>query len=352
MFNHVLSPTPLFPNAFWPKISAVTVSPPSTTVGTGKTRQFSAFLNNVADPIVTWSLAAGGGSIDEDGIYTAPASAGSATVRATLTNETSKYAQAGVTISLSAVAEVSPASASIYAGQTQQFTATLDGDPDDFVWSVVSGGGSISATGLYTAPAGATTAVIRATWADNVAVYDESTVTVSVASGSGVVLSPSAATIAGGLAQQFSATVDGSPSDAVHWSVRSGDGSISSRGTYYSPINGTTATIRATLISDPSVYGEETITVSENAETTVIVSDGPTTLSFTYSTGAPLGSDPEEAATVVVSAPGYVSAPKTFVGGTLTVRPIGVGTATLSVSYDDPENGPTTVTRTITVVKE
>lgn len=352
MFNHVLHPSALFPAAFWPKISSITVSPTSTSVSTGKTRQFSAFLNNVADPIVTWSVPVGAGSVDSDGIYTAPATAGSATVRATLTNETSKYAQASVTIGLDAVVEVSPSSVPLFAGQTQQFSALLDGGAGSFVWSVVSGGGSISATGLYTAPAGATAAVVRATWSGNVAVYDEATVTVSSVPGTVVAVTPTDATILVSQSQQFSATVDGTPSTAVHWTVRANGGSISRQGLYTAPAVATTATIRATLVADPAVYGEADIDVEEVDESVTIVSDGPVQLTFRYSTGQLLSTDPREAATVSVSAPGYVSAPSEFVGGVLTLRPIGNGTATIEVSYTDPEDGPTTVTRTITVVKQ
>jgi hypothetical protein len=70
---------------------------------------------------------------------------------------------------LTSVAE-SPALASLTAGQTQQFSATgydqfgLSMSPQpSFSWALLSGGGSLSATGLYTSPGTGTEAVVQAT---------------------------------------------------------------------------------------------------------------------------------------------------------------------------------------------
>jgi aryl-phospho-beta-D-glucosidase BglC (GH1 family) len=75
--------------------------------------------------------------------------------------------QVTVVQTLSSVA-VSPANATVLTGTTQQFTAQANdqfgnamASQPAFTWSV-SGGGSVSATGLYTAPATATTATVRA----------------------------------------------------------------------------------------------------------------------------------------------------------------------------------------------
>jgi hypothetical protein len=48
---------------------------------------------------------------------------------------------------------LSPTSASLYPTQTQQFTATVIGSANTAVTWSVAGGGTISPTGLYTAPA-------------------------------------------------------------------------------------------------------------------------------------------------------------------------------------------------------
>ena len=48
---------------------------------------------------------------------------------------------------------VSPATATVFRGQTQQFTATVSGQADQTViWSLDGYSGSIDSTGLYTAP--------------------------------------------------------------------------------------------------------------------------------------------------------------------------------------------------------
>lgn len=270
MFNHVLQPSALFPAAFWPKISSVTVSPTTLSLDTGQTWPFEAYLNSAADPAVTWSVSVGAGAVDANGIYTAPSTGGTANVRATLTGEPTKYAEAVITLNLAGVVALSPASATKYVGEAQQFAATLDGSPtEDVVWSVFAGGGTVSRQGWFTTPSAAGWATVRATWMNNVAVYADAVVTV--------------------------------------------------------------------------VAPETDITV---------VSGGLIQITFRYSNGQLLSSDPEDAAVVDISAPGYVSAPREFVGGVLTVRPVGVGTATLEVSYVDPEDGPTTVTHTITVVPQ
>ena len=74
-----------------------------------------------------------------------------------------------------------PSSVDLDAGATQTFTAALAGvDGADFVWSVESGGGSITSAGVYTAPSTATTAVVRAALSTDGNIYAEATVTVTV----------------------------------------------------------------------------------------------------------------------------------------------------------------------------
>lgn len=65
------------------------VTPNSASIGTGTTKQFFAaatdqFGVTIASPAVNWSIAGGGGTISGTGLFTAPASAGITTIRATL----------------------------------------------------------------------------------------------------------------------------------------------------------------------------------------------------------------------------------------------------------------------------
>ena len=55
----------------------VAVIPPSVTVKVGETFKFRAGVKNTGNPTVTWEVPHGaGGTIDDQGLYTAPAAAG------------------------------------------------------------------------------------------------------------------------------------------------------------------------------------------------------------------------------------------------------------------------------------
>lgn len=147
----------------------VTVSPTSANVTLGATRQFTA--NNP----VTWTATAG--AITAAGLYTAPATmpaSGSAvTVRATSTADPTKYAQASVTLQLAPVS-VTPSTATVTLGATQQFTSNMA-----VTWTATAG--TITAAGLYTAPAtmptGGSSVVIRATSTADSTRYAQAAVT-------------------------------------------------------------------------------------------------------------------------------------------------------------------------------
>jgi hypothetical protein len=67
--------------------ATISVSPPTPSVTAGTTQQFSAAVYDqfgalIASPSLTWSVASGIGSISTSGLYTAPGSTGSATIKA------------------------------------------------------------------------------------------------------------------------------------------------------------------------------------------------------------------------------------------------------------------------------
>src|SRR5579864_1281139 len=62
--NTVQTPPP-------PPTVSVSVSPGSASLVSGGTQQFSATVSGSSNTAVTWSVA-GGGSIDSNGLYTAP----------------------------------------------------------------------------------------------------------------------------------------------------------------------------------------------------------------------------------------------------------------------------------------
>ena len=159
---------------------------------------------------------------------------------------------------------VSPTSATLAAGATQQFTATIIGSTNAAVnWSVSSG--SISSSGLYTAPVSImanTTVTLTATaQADST---KQATATLTVTPVVSVAVSPTSVSLAGGGQRQFTATVYGTTNSAVTWSV-SGGGSITSAGLYSAPASVTSsasATVTATSQADTTKTGSATVTLT------------------------------------------------------------------------------------------
>jgi len=152
---------------------AVTITPTSANVVAKKTQQFGASVSGTSNTAVTWQVngVTGGnsstGTVSSSGLYTAPAATTnmSVTVRAVSNADSTKYASAAVAVTPAAPPQsvsiaVTPASASVVASKTQQFSATVSGSSNTAVtWKVngVSGGsgstGTVSSSGMYTAPA-------------------------------------------------------------------------------------------------------------------------------------------------------------------------------------------------------
>jgi len=135
----------------------VTVTPTAVSVVAGRTQQFSAAVTNAGNTAVTWSVSpSGAGTITAGGLYTAPSPLvqQSVTITATSVADSSKSASAAVTVQPAIAVHVSPLSATMYPGDSQQFSATLDNSTDQSViWTVTPAGtGIITAGGLYIAP--------------------------------------------------------------------------------------------------------------------------------------------------------------------------------------------------------
>jgi len=78
-----------------PPIS-VSIFPTSVSLAPGATEQFSETVSNAGDPSVTWRALAG--SIDANGLYTAPATVGTDTVTVESNEDPTKSAAASVSI--------------------------------------------------------------------------------------------------------------------------------------------------------------------------------------------------------------------------------------------------------------
>jgi hypothetical protein len=169
------------PNGGGSENVSVSLSPTSATLNAGATQQFSATVSGSNNQTVNWSVdhIAGGnsqmGTITSAGLYTAPANAGKHTVTATSVASASASASASVTVNAAAAGAliISPTSVHVAAGASRQFTATINGGPAPAKWLVdnVARGnatvGTISANGVYTAPANAGTHTITAVTPSN-----------------------------------------------------------------------------------------------------------------------------------------------------------------------------------------
>ena len=260
-----------------------TTALPGGTVGTA----YSETLAATGDAPITWAVTAGslpaGLNLSAEGVLSGtPSAAGTSTFTVSATNGAGSAARE-FSIAVDAVpptvtsVAVSPATASVQQGGTQQFTATVTGtnDPAQTVtWSVAGGGAgtTISSAGLLTVAAGetASTLIVRATSTADPSKLGESTATVTAAppTVTSVTVQPAAVSVQQGGTQQFAATVAGTndPADTVTWSVTGGAAgtTISAEGLLTVGANETapTLTVRATATADLSKFGESAVTVT------------------------------------------------------------------------------------------
>ncbi|MCL2064176.1 MAG: Ig-like domain-containing protein [Candidatus Cloacimonetes bacterium] len=176
---------------------------------------------------------------------------------------------------------VSPSQVNVARGETQQFTATVNGSnsPSQGVtWSVIGGnaGTSISANGLLTVSAGepANSITIRATSTLDDTKSGTATVNVSGAIYTSIVISPKTVNVVTGGTQQFTHTVNGSnnPSQSATWSVSgnsSNQTSINTNGLLTVASNENAATLMVTVTSaiDQSLSDTATVAVSSMGNT-------------------------------------------------------------------------------------
>jgi hypothetical protein len=181
---------------------------------------------------------------------------------------------------------VDPGAATLAPGQTTQLTATVTGSTDAAVtWQVdEAGGGSVDASGLYTAPAATGTFHVRATSHAAPDVYAEATFTVATPPAGTVLVSPATAAVAGCTTQTFSATVSGAAGTAVTWTVAEGSagGTVSAAGVYTAPSTAGTYHVVATSVASGAATATATVTVRDRIDgitltpTTVAVAAGGT----------------------------------------------------------------------------
>jgi len=259
-------------------VTAVAVSPSRSVLDSGGQEPFTAVVegqNGEPNPnqAVTWSVSGpASAAIAANGLFTAPTTPGVYTVRATSQADATKTGTATVTVGEDLM--VLPSSASLSPGASKTFQAVVTGVASPTVtWSVEEGaaGGTISAGGLYTAPA--TTGVyhvVAVSSAAGVSVQGIATVVVSSSPQITVAVSPVETVLVRGTTQQFTATVVGTTDMGVVWSASAG--SIDQTGLFNAPTTLGTVTIKATSHADSRA----------RAQATVIVEDGGQGQAFNY----------------------------------------------------------------------
>ena len=205
-------------------------------------------------------------------MYTAPAQAGTHTVTATSAAEATQSASATVTVTATVSSlSITPATAGVTPGAAQQFTATVQGQSNPSLsWAVdgVNGGnstvGTVSATGLYTAPAQMGSHTVSANIASPAASASAVVTVFDLSISPGKVLLGLAGT------QQFTASIQGLTNTSVTWSVdgvAGGDNSvgiISSGGLYTAPGTIGPHTISAASVAYPSRSATSHVTVENS----------------------------------------------------------------------------------------
>lgn len=255
--------------------TAISAIPSSLTMPAGGTAIVRA-VNQAGAPIpgaVVTSLATSGLPIantpdltDLNGNLVVTASAaGTASFVISILNQAGSTLSATVPVTVGvgsvAIITVTPSSASLNAGQTQQFTSVIVGGGTT-TWSVVSGLGSIDASGIYTAPLVATQAVIRGARTSDPSMFDESLVTVAAGQ---------AATIGGVFLttpNQFA-----SPGATVSWRIRIAVNGEAFAGAVVSPTANVPGVMTFNVSPTTAADGTTTVTatVAESSATDIVV---------------------------------------------------------------------------------
>lgn len=178
---------------------------------------------------------------------------------------------------------ISPTSASVRAGETQQFTATVAAPTNSGVtWGLYGEGncsgatcGTITSAGLYTAPAVVPNpATVHVTATSKDSATSGAGVVVTILAGISVSISPLNANVSVNATQQFTASVQNTTNTAVTWSLGGAGcsgatcGTIANTGLYTAPSavpNPATVTVTATSQANTGKSASATITIGGSA---------------------------------------------------------------------------------------
>jgi hypothetical protein len=256
---------------------------------------------------------------------------------------------------------VSPAVATAAPRASVQFTAAIQGATtnDAVTWATTIG--TISASGVFTAPAtGGVGTIIATSVADPT---KSATATVSIAAAatstpspapptpgavvSSVTVSPATASSITGGTLPFTATVQGTTSDkAVSWKALLG--TITATGAYTAPAKAGTDTVTATSVAEPSKSGSATVTVTTAAAAPTVSS-----ITISPSSGSVATSGKLQFAALVQGTVTNKSVTWTAALGTITsagayTAPAKAGTDTVTATSQADTNKAASATVTVT----
>jgi len=278
-------------------LASIQITLDTTTLAIGGTAQYVVTgrdANNNVVPVVpapTWSVVAGGGTIDPTtGLFTAGTVSG---VFVNTIHVVSGTTSASMTVTVAAgplaTITVSPASTTLATGATQQYTAVGKDAHDNVVaitpaWSVVAGGGTIDgASGMFTAGSsgGTFTNTVQAT-SGAVSGTTSVTVTVTVGPLASITVSPSTTSLSAGGTQAFTAVGHDASNNVVAitpaWTVVAGGGTIDpSTGMFTAGTVAGTFTNTVTATSG-AISGTASVTVNPGALANLTITPASKTL--------------------------------------------------------------------------
>jgi hypothetical protein len=278
------------------RLSTITVTPNPATVASGSTQQFTAAVrdanNNAVSITPAWSVTASIGTINRNGLFVAGA-AGTGTVVAALGDVSGNASVTVIPGPASSIAMASGDGQSGIAGAALANPLVVmvkdsSGNPVGGVsvaFSVIAGGGTLSATSSATGSDGRASAVLTLGTAAGTntviatsAGLSGSPVTFSATGLAGalasIAVTPNSATIISGNTQQFTAAGRDANNNTVSvtptWSVTGGIGSITTGGLFSAVVSGSGAVVAAS----GSVSGSASLTVTPGSGSNISMVSG------------------------------------------------------------------------------
>ena len=334
-------------------VNSVTVSPTNATLRLGDTQTFTAAINgtnlDLADQTVTWSVVnASIAIVDQQGVVTG-VSGGQTTVTATSNFDNSVLGTATVVVKSVSNVTLDPTNAVVKVGDTQAFTATVNGinlDPADqtVTWTTTDPNiATVDQQGIVTAVAGGQTTVTATAGFDS---STSGTATVVVKSVNSVLVDPTNVALKVGDTQAFTATVNGTnldPADqTVTWSVADASiATVDQQGVVTGvTVTGGQTTVTATSNFDNSISGTATVVVKSVNSVTVAPANAAVTIGNTQAfTATVTGTNLDPADEGVTWSIADTSIATVDTNGVVTGVAAGQTTVTATSNFDNSISG-------------